>query len=161
MKVVDKIVKVIERRRSVDKRWDDVYWCQRIEALIRAASGPLITRGPLKGHRRTDSTMWIAGLEREVGKWMEANYRGTYDGNMVKAKLLGRALSVWFCSVCRAKTYDPNRPLKIRQKVNAQLAEYKGALVAAINSDAVMGDVWPNQRFDFPFSKRAKSGKFI
>lgn len=140
----------------------DAYWLNLVQKLIGKHSGEARKSGKHKGHAETNTSLWIADLEREVTKYIKKMNKGnTYDGNMAVARLLGRILVVWYCTVHRAKSYDPNRPLE-RAKANKAVTVYRGCLMAAISDDELMGEVFGNtQHWNFPFGKGAYGGKFV
>ena len=110
----------------------------------------------------TDAVGWIQDLTYFCQKYIAQRNRGrTYDGNMALAAFVGRLLVLWFCNVQRAKGFDPNRPLT-RRTVFTRLAKYRGALVAGMADDRLMGAVWgKGQAWNFPFGRGEKGGKFV
>ena len=151
------------RIRKKIKFISDVRWLKIIEALIlKHSSREVRKRGKYKGHRMTDSVGWIEDFTYLCQDYITRRNRGrTYDGNMALAALVGRLLVLWFCNVQRAKGFDPNRPLS-RRVVFTRLAKYRGALVAAMSDDRLMGAVWgKGQAWNFPFGRGAKGGKFV
>lgn len=157
---VKQLIKKLFGTSTAELDWDDAYWCQRVEQFIRANSGPVFTRGKFKGHSLTDTQAWQHQLVTEINDYIAANYRGRYDENMLASALLGRVLVVWYCNVHRAKSLDPNRPVSLRRKAYNQVTGYRSQLWAATTDDRIMSAVWKNQKFDNPFSKYAKNGKF-
>jgi len=137
-------------------------WLQLVEHLIGKASTKPRTRGKYKGHSSTDSLAWVWSLACFCQKYIVSRNKGrAYDENMALASLLGRVLVLWYCNVHRAKGFDPNRPLS-RKQVFTYLARYRGALMAAMCDERLMGSVWgKKQQWNFPFGKGAKGGKFV
>ncbi len=142
--------------------FDDRYWLNRVQVLIGRHSTPPRKSGKYKGHGDTDTSLWVRDLEKEVSRHIKRTNKGIgYDGNMAVAKLLGRVLTVWYCTVHRAKSFDPNRPVE-RKKANIAVTRYRGELMSAISDDELMGDVFGGcQNWNFPFGKGVYGGKFI
>lgn len=134
-----------------------------VEHLIGKHSGPKVKRGPHKGHSETDTAAWIAELTQSVLDENAAWNKGrAYDGNMAAAARLGLILVAWYAHVHRAKSFDPNRPLRARRAAAMQRIRYLVELQAILVDDSVMGEVWgQGQRWNFPFGKGARGGKFV
>lgn len=139
----------------------DTYYAKLIQALISKHTKP-ITKGKYKGHGTTDTVAWMEDLHHIVTSNIKKRNRGrgAYDENMAISREMGRALVVWYCAVHRAKSYDPNRPLA-RKRANASVTRFRGELMAAISSDEIMGAVFGNQYWNFPYGKGAFGGDFI
>ena len=137
-------------------------WLVEVQHLIGKHSTEA-KYGPNKAHARTDSVAWVADLARLVAAHVEAKNRGRhYDENMALASGLGLILVAWYAHVHRAKSYDPNRPLKARQAAAAQRTRFLAELAAVLADDSVMGEVWGKQQaWNFPFGRGAKGGRFV
>lgn len=138
-------------------------WLRLVEMLISKHSTAPRTRGKYKGHASTDERLWINELAFMVSNYIKARSRGrTYDNNMAVASLLGAILVSWYANVQRAKSMDPNRPLRLRRGAYAQLEKYRLRLTQAIHSDKLMGAVWgKRQAWNFSFGRGAKGGRFV
>lgn len=148
----------VQRRRE-----PDISRLLRIfEAVISRSNGAVITSGPGKGHRRSDPVLAIMAMAEIVQREIERKNRGRlYDGNMALASQLGLILCAWYANVHRAKSYDPNRPLRDRRIATAQRARFMAELAIALSDDSIMGDVWgQGQRWNFPFGRGAKGGDY-
>lgn len=138
------------------------FWLKRCEALIVRHSTSVRVRGKYKGHSSTDAVAWVIDLTKEVQAWIRRTRKGIgYDENMAIASSVGMILASWYALVHRAKTYDPNRPLKGRRQANRIVTDYRSILMRAVCDDATMGKVWSGQRFSLPYGKGAKGGKFV
>lgn len=137
-------------------------WLKFCESRIAARSTRARTRGKYKGHASTDSYAWIKDLVIEAQSYIKRTRRGiAYDENMALGSLVGLILVTWYCNVHRAKTYDPNRPVKLRRRAARQLAAFKADLIAGMASDKLMAEVWSGQEFNPPWGPQAKGGKFV
>lgn len=138
-------------------------WLILIEELILAHSGLKARAGPTKGHSETDTVGMLNDLTHRVVSSIQLRNRGrVYDGNMAAASQLGLILVAWYCHVHRAKSYDPNRPLDARRSAARQRTQFLTELAAVLADDSLMGEVWGNkQRWNFPFGRGAKGGKFL
>lgn len=138
-------------------------WLQGIEYFIGRSSTPPRKSGPLKGHGDTDVRLWIQMLLSMCNQSITARAKNNhYDGNMTIAAKMGLVLVVWFCTVQRAKTFDPNRPLKLRRQAQVRLERYREKLLTAMVSDKLMGQVFgKRQAWNFPYGKGARGGKFV
>ena len=137
-------------------------WLVEVQHLIgKHSSAPIY--GPNKQHAKTDSVAWVSDLARLVATDAARRNRGRYyDENMALAAQLGLILVAWYAHVHRAKSYDPNRPLKARQAAAAQRTRFLAELAVVIADDSVMGEVWGRQqKWNFPFGRGAKGGKFV
>jgi hypothetical protein len=144
------------------RKLDLEFWLKRCECLIVKHSTAPRVRGKYKGHSSTDAAAWVRDLTDEVQAWIRRTRPGiAYDENMALASTLGLILSTWYALVHRAKTYDPNRPLKLRRKANRIVTDFRAELVRAVCNDALMGKVWSGQTFAPPYGKAAKGGKFV
>lgn len=154
--------KVKAKKETKYKSYDDEYWLKRVQNLINKHSSEPRKSGKYKGHGSTDTALWIRDLEKEVTKHIKAAHKGRidYDENMATARLLGRVLVVWYCTVLRSKSFDPNRPIE-RKRASVAVTQYRGELMSAISDDELMGKVFGDcQYWNFPFGKGAFGGNF-
>lgn len=136
-------------------------WLQLVERLISLHS-TLITRGKYKGHGECRVASWVGALGVIVDRYIRATRRGkAYDGNMAVASTMGLVLAAWYAQVHRAKAYDGNRPLRNRRAALRQRQRFMAMLAECTSSEAIMSRVWAAQKFEPPFGKGAKGGKFI
>ena len=148
------------------KKWKEptlATWLCTIEYFIGRSTSPPRKSGPLKGHGDTDVRHWIQALLGACNESVKARAKNNrYDGNMAIAAKLGLLLVAWFCTVQRAKSFDPNRPLKLRRQAQVRLERYREKLSGVVGSDKLMGQVFgKRQAWNFPYGKGAKGGKFI
>ena len=138
----------------------DAEWVQLVEDLIAAYSTKPRKRGKYKGHVNTDPS-WIKELATICWSHVVAHNKGRMrDNNMALARLLGRVLVIWYCTVQRAKSFDPSRTLE-RRKANAQVTRYRARLMRALMDDALMGAVFgKKQQWNFPYGNGARGGDF-
>jgi hypothetical protein len=131
--------------------------------LIPKFSTPARTRGKYKGHGSTDSVAWVQALSQLVQRAIKLrNGRGiAYDENLALAGDMGAILFAWYANVHRAKTLDPNRPVRGRQRAQRMREARVAALFKAVNSDKLMVEVWGHQEFNLPYGKHKRDGKFI
>ena len=113
--------------------------------------------------RKTDSVAWVTALTQLVENDIRTKNHGrSYDGNMALAAQLGMILVAWYAHVHRAKSYDSNRPLAARRAATEQRTRFLAELQAIIVDDSVMGEVWgKQQKWNYPFGRGAKGGKFV
>ena len=138
------------------------WWLKRVQELIvRHSSAPLKT-GPSAGHAVTDTMAWVVELAQEVQDDISLRKgKSAYDENMALAADLGMILSVWYATTHRAKSYDLNRPLDLRQKANFDVSTYKANMALFMHDDQLMAEVFPNQPYNFPFGLGAAGGKYV
>lgn len=137
-------------------------WLAICERLIAEHTTPPRTRGKYKGHGSTDALAWTTRLLELLQADIRRNNKGIgYDENMALAKLAGLVFSAWYANVHRAKTLDPNRPLRLRRNARKVRERWVATLVTALNDDKLMADVWGHQEFNVPYGKKARGGKFV
>lgn len=101
-------------------------WVKYVEDTIARHSSAPAKRGKFKGHGQTDSGLAFTVIAGFVAKYVEIKYRGQMvDGNLATAMLLGKILLAWSMNCARAKTMDPNRPLKLRRRAVRRLQAHR------------------------------------
>ena len=137
-------------------------WLVQVQRLIGKHSTEA-KYGPNNAHAMTDSVAWVTDLAQLVAAYVKADNRGRYyDENMALASTLGLILVAWYAHVHRAKSMDPNRPLKLRREAAMQRANFVAELNYAIADDSLTGEVWGRrQKWNFPFGRGAKDGRFV
>ena len=85
------------------------WWVVEIQRLVSKHSKP--TKDPW--HGRTETLRAIVDLATTVQKTFPK--KGSFDGNMRMAAILSYVLALWYNRLHRAKSYDPRRPVKVRQ----------------------------------------------
>ena len=156
-----RLVARIFRRRA--ERSEMAAALELVQTLIGRHTGPVHKSGPYKGHSITDSVAWVKDLAEDVQVAVRERNRGrAYDENMAIASEMGLILVAWYAHVHRAKSYDPNRPLHARRAAAAQRTRFMAQLAAVLADDSLMGEVWGRQqRWNFPFGRGAKGGRFV
>lgn len=150
------------RPRKATAKFDIVFWMRRCEELITKHSTSARTRGKYKGHGSTDSVAWVQQLTSELQAFIRRSRRGkAYDENMALGSLTGLVLTVWYCNLHRAKSYDPHRPLELRRTALAQRNAHIAELFSYVNNDELMQKVWNGQVFNFPYGLCAADGTFV
>ena len=145
--------------RSVSARIE--YWVTRVQYLIGEYSTRPAESGPLKGHSRTNALAWVIALASELEQDARKRSEGEpYDGNMALAADLGMVLATWYACVHRAKSYDMRRPLEVRRDANTRVVQYRGQLEILMSSDVLMGLLFYDQPWNFPFGMGAAGGSF-
>ena len=140
----------------------DAAWLRYIESAIAKHSGPAFKSGPFKGHSITNTAAWVTELMYALQRRREQASKGkVYDENMAMAADLGYVLITWYANVQRAKSLDPNRPVKLRQEAQKRRASLLNNLFAAVNDDRLMVEVWAGQQYNLPYGKFAKNGRFV
>lgn len=138
------------------------FWLMRVEQLIAVHSTPPRTRGKYKGHGSTDSCAWVAALARELAVEIRRCNRGIgYDENLALASKVGYVLAAWYALCHRAKSFDPNRPLRLRRRALVHCNRYRQLLTDRMSDDALMTSVWSAQIFNLPYGRGAIGGSFI
>ena len=138
-------------------------WIERCQELIAKHSTPARTRGKYKGHGSTDAVAWIQELAAELQREIKRQ-RGrsmAYDENMALAALTGQVLCAWYANVHRAKSYDPNRPVRHRQRAARQLERWRVELFLMTLHDQLMTRAFPAQEFNMPYGRQKRGGKFV
>ena len=87
--------------------------------------------------------------------------KGTYDGNMRMASILSYVLALWVLRLIRAKSYDPRRPVRLRQAAYFHRLGYANALFLAITDESLDPKMFPGQRWETPFDPYPTDGYFI
>ena len=152
--------KVISKSYIEEKTGHDAhYWIMYIQGLIERHSGTAATKGKAKGHSTTDNR-WYDKLRKQVQKCIKRSAKGSYDGNMATASIMGYILILWYTRLHRAKTMDPNRPVKHRLMAHAGLFLYRSAVAQLVINDIPDMESF-NQEWDCPFDDDAKDGDFV
>ena len=84
-----------------------------------------------------------------------------YDGNMRIACVLSYVLALWVLRLSRAKSYDPRRPVKLRQTAYFSRLGYANALFLAIMDESLDSTLFPGQRWETPFDPYPTDGYFV
>lgn len=139
------------------------FWLALIDKkLIPNFSTPPRKRGKYKGHGSTNSVAWVQALSELVQRSIRLRNRGIgYDENMALACEMGTILFAWYANVQRAKSLDPNRPVRLRQQAQRMRIKRINSLMSAIHSDKLMAAVWGHQEFNVPYGKHKRGGKFV
>lgn len=133
---------------------DEVWWFKRVQyQIVRSAIGP-----KRKGHQ-PNTLDWLDAIKGDIVKY--AFKGGVYDGNMRMAVLMGLILTGWYARLHRAKIHDPRRPLKIRQKAYEAWLQLAQESIFIWVDESRDGERFPEQPWNSPFMKGAKSGKFV
>lgn len=135
-----------------------VAWLTRVQELIEDASGPVLKKGPFKGHSRTKPVKWLTNLVKQMDSVRPKDDK--FDENIWMAYQLGWVLFLW-AHYCRyAKSQDPNRPLEIRRKSQNAWAKDMQTFEEIINDMPGIEKVF-KQKWDDPFGPNAKDGTFV
>jgi hypothetical protein len=159
---VKKAKKITKRASQPVTGSVDAAWLRYVESAIARHSSAPFKSGPFKGHSTTNTTAWVTELMyalQDQRKQMAG--KKTYDENMAMAADLGFTLVAWYANVQRAKSLDPNRPVKLRQEAQKRRASFLSNLNNAINNDELMVSVWGGQQYNLPYGKFAKGGSFV
>lgn len=113
----------------------------------------------LKQHDTTNVPRWLGAVAAAVGTCKPPG--GLYDENMRAAAIFGYVLLLWVSRVQRAKAYDPNRPVKLRQKALERWMTIAAAVSLIFTDERYDAAVFPGQQWDAPFAPQAKSGKYV
>lgn len=84
-----------------------------------------------------------------------------YDGNMRMACVLSYVLALWVLRLIRAKSYDPRRPVRLRQAAHWSRLGYAQALFVAITDESLDVALFPGQNWETPFSDHPTDGYFV
>lgn len=141
---------------------DDKYWLNRIGVLIGKYSRPgKVSDGTGGIHDETDLGKWVADLSKEVESRIEKTVDMSHtDGNLAFAAVMGYLLVKWYVRIARAKSYDPRRRVKDRQKALKFMSYYCQELVGIMTDQSRDAEFFPSQLWDDPFSPKAKDGKY-
>lgn len=112
------------------------------------------------GLHSQNSWDWLGEMMVEVINSIPKDGR-MRDPNMFVARRLGIVLLTWFVRVSRAKCFDPRRPLVLRKKAYALWLENLSGITSLLMDDRDDPKIWPGQKWDNPFGKNAKGGKFV
>ena len=134
---------------------DGKWWVAKVQTLIVKHSRS--TRDPWHGTTRTARV--IADLVREIERAAPKKVR--YEVNMHMAMVLSLVLATWYLRVHRAKSYDPRRPVKLRQGAYFNRLGYATALFLATEDESLDQEHFPGQRWETPFDPYPTDGYFV
>lgn len=136
---------------------DAVWWVSEIQRLITRRSRP--TKNPWHGTTQTEKVM--ADLVKLVQRHGMPKKGPQYDGNMRMACVLSYVLALWYLRLHRAKSYDPRRPIRVRQAAYFHRLGYANALFLAITDESLDATLFPGQRWETPFDPYPTDGYFV
>jgi hypothetical protein len=77
------------------------------------------------------------------------------------ACILSYVLALWVLRLSRAKSYDPRRPVRLRQGAYWNRLGYAQALFMAIMDESLDPKLFPGQRWETPFDPYPTDGYFV
>ncbi len=131
----------------------DQHWVHAAQALINEYTD----WDESTGHGDSETEAWVVDLARDVVRSM----RGGGDPNMGAAAALGLILVTWYARIQRAKAYDPNRPVKLRQRALEAHRDYVALVMDSVNDESRDHVYFAGQKWDPPFAPEAKDGEFV
>ena len=122
-------------------------WIETIQHLISRSTED----------RKTDLS-WLHNL---VTRFLECKKpRGIYDRNMWACSTLGYILIAWYIRIHKAKSYDPERPIKNRKKALKQWRSFILQIQDLIINESADHKLFPDQKWDNPYLPDAINGDF-
>lgn len=134
-----------------------IWWVSEVQRLVTKHSRP--TKNPWHGTTQTEKVM--ADLVKLVRKHGMPKKGPQYDGNMRMACILSYVLALWYLRLHRAKSYDPRRPVRLRQAAYFHRLGYANALFLAITDESRDQTFFPGQKWETPFDPYPTDGYFV
>jgi hypothetical protein len=104
----------------------------------------------------------VVGWQRRVVGIVELSRPdGEYDENIRGALVLGVVMLLWGMRISRAKAYDPNRPLELRQRALRRWSAMMAIVVDAVTNESLDHRFFEGQGWDPPFAPGARDGDFV
>lgn len=136
---------------------DAAWWVSEVQRLITKHSYK--TKDPW--HKATREEKVVMDLVRLVRKHGMPKTGPSYDGNMRIACILSYVLALWVLRLSRAKSYDPRRPVRLRQGAYWNRLGYAQALFMAITDESLDPTLFPGQNWESPWDPRTTDGFFL
>jgi hypothetical protein len=103
---------------------------------------------------------WIIPFTRRVEHYIGKQERVRGDENIATAYVVSAILQVWAIRIARAKAFDPNRPVELRQSAYRRHREMVCWTISRAIDESKDFDFFP-QEYENPFHPDATDGEFI
>lgn len=128
-------------------------------AVQRAIRDTLQPNPDDANHDLCDTPASMAAICKLV--WDSVPVNEAIDPNMRAFAVLGAVSSLWFGRVQYAKAHDPNRPSSIRRAAYGRWLAWAAAHMSIPLDESRDATMFPDQRWDFPFTFDSESGDFV
>ena len=136
------------------------WWVAFIQGRITARA----KRSKDPWHDQSDSQKVMNDVVAEIRRLIydkAKKEKRAFDSNMALAMGTSYVLAVWYLRLHRAKSYDPRRPVKLRQAAYWHRYAFARAIFDAIVDESQDPKYFPGQRWESPFDPYPTDGYFV